>query len=199
MLASIPVCHPPRQIAVELYAPRLPGVGLFFLVGGPVGPRRRREFCLSVAFGQRPNVSGLEYSLFIPAPDRIQHRPSHLFRGQIWLGTGLSVVGRSGPVRCRAPGTTGSWIESRAAAGSRQAGTRRRRERESQHRVFGLSFDARPHDPAVFGAVGTLAGDVDERHRRVQTAERFSGGQRDSVGDPLVVGLRHPVGGDPKQ
>ncbi|GAA4928571.1 DMT family transporter [Actinoplanes utahensis] len=72
-----------------------------------------------------------------------------------------------------------------------ETGTEREPVAEQLHDLpLGPGLDARPHQPAV--RVGALAGDVDERHLRVDPGEGMGGRHRIVVGDPGVSGLVHP-------
>jgi len=70
MLISTPVCHPPRQIALELHAPRLLGVGLFCCPQGlieelaespdPSNTDERRRYYRLTRFGRRVAAAEVE-------------------------------------------------------------------------------------------------------------------------------------------
>jgi len=67
---------------------------------------------------------------------------------------------------------------------------------QSQERIFGGAFHARPHGAAFFGAIGAHAGDVDEGHRGIEACEKACSGEGDIEGDVAVVGFLHSHGGD---
>ena len=69
-------------------------------------------------------------------------------------------------------------------------------EGEVEEGVFGLAFDAGPHDAAGFGAVGACSGDVDEGHSGVEAGEGFGGFEGEVVGDVVILLLGHAGRGD---
>ena len=69
-------------------------------------------------------------------------------------------------------------------------------ERQPQQRVLGRAFDARPHRPALFAAVGAAAGHIDKGHLRIEPRQRGGGGEGEVVGDAAIFVFRLPRCGD---
>jgi hypothetical protein len=69
-------------------------------------------------------------------------------------------------------------------------------EEKFEEIVFGLAFDAGPHDAAVFGGVSASAGDVEEGHGGVELRQRRGCGEGEVVGEVLVLLFGHSGGGD---
>jgi hypothetical protein len=64
-------------------------------------------------------------------------------------------------------------------------------EGEAHESIFGLALDSRPHDSSLFRAVGSGAGNVNERHARVQARQSLPNRDGDIVSDALVLRLGH--------
>ena len=201
---------PLSRVAARRWRPQ-PGVSRSAGVGGEVNPtccRERRRGGGAViplillragelrAAGQRPRCRGFRARAQGGRGGRDARRRGRS-AGCWWHRRAMpaAAVGRSGRGRWWPIGTGWSWSACRGTAGRSRDVARRAVWQGGDDGVLGAAFDPGPAAAALFGAVGAGAGEVDERHRGVDSGEGACGGRRVVVGDAFVVLRAYADGG----
>ena len=141
------------------------------------------------------DIPVLQHRFCEAIPRYLEHRSFHLFRRRHVAGSNSAQQGKE-----RRKHGIQNTIEPRLRANpvhrldvSRPKQVHRAKGKREQ-RVFRTALNSRPHGAALLRAVCALAGDVDERHRRIDAHEHARRCHGRIESHPRVGGLRHASG-----